>query len=165
MTPTSRSLEALRKRGCLVAIVEHTVRIPAKPGESPRIFKRDLFGIFDLLALEPAMTGVLGVQLTDASNLAHRIAKLTRVDPEAKDPGAEEARIDAVRRWLEAANRIEVHGWSLRGLRGRPKRWGCTVLDMVLRDGKIVDVRREGPAPMAVQTSAPGPATGEEATR
>lgn len=131
MSPTARSLEALRKAGALAGVVEQTIHA-TRPGRKPMIFTRDLFECLDLVAIEPTKLGVLGVQTTSAPNLADRVTKVTQTA--------------AARAWLAAGNRIEVHGWSLRGPRGAPKRWRCTVVDMIPKDGVILGLRRPDPS-------------------
>ena len=69
MTPTARSLAWLRDAGWLVDVVERRI--------TGRI-KRDLFGMFDLLALKDGQ--VLFVQVTTGSNVAARATKI-RINP------------------------------------------------------------------------------------
>ena len=56
MTPTQRTIRALRDRGLVCAIVE---KWNAHIG--PHGIRQDLFGIIDVLALDP-QSGVIGVQ-------------------------------------------------------------------------------------------------------
>lgn len=56
MTPTQRTLAALRKRGLKCGIVERWIA-QAKPHGK----RLDLFGIIDILALDP-VCGVIGIQ-------------------------------------------------------------------------------------------------------
>lgn len=55
MTPTQRTIRALKSQGCPCAIVE-------KWNAHARI-RQDMFGIIDIIALDPAR-GVVGVQCT-----------------------------------------------------------------------------------------------------
>lgn len=91
-TPTSRSLELLRRRGYTVAKVEHWNNFARR--------RQDLFGWADILAIRADRPGVLGVQTTSADNMAARLRKI------ASEPSA--------RVWLLAGNRIVVHGWAKR---------------------------------------------------
>lgn len=104
MSPTARSLQELKRRGCTAAVVEKWV-----PGVRRRV---DLFGCLDIVALEPGRQGVLGIQACVVGDQAKRVKKI----------GAEpRARI-----WLEASNRISVWGWAKRGPRGKRKTWTLT---------------------------------------
>mgnify|MGYP001603140526 CR=1 FL=1 len=68
MTPTARSLAYLRKQGYLVDIYERW--------KGP--VRKDLFGIFDLIAIGHYVVkqGIVGIQVTTGSNHAARRAKL-----------------------------------------------------------------------------------------
>lgn len=101
MTPTARSLKALRDRGATPAKVEYF-----NPG-TRRL--HDLYGFIDIVALEPGVSGVLAIQTTSGSNVAARLAKI-----------AQEARAGL---WLACGNRIVIHGWRKGGPRGRRKTW------------------------------------------
>lgn len=89
MSPTQRSLKALRDEGYACWIVEQTIRIPG------RTFKRDLFNGFDLLCVKGDET--LAVQTTTLSNLGARLQKL-----EANE---------FVPKLREAGWRLLAHGW------------------------------------------------------
>ena len=86
MTPTQRSLKALRNLGYLVEVVE-------KWNSFTRT-RKDLWGWADLLAIKRGE--VLAVQVT-AQAVSTRIAKITVSETLA--------------RVREAGVRIEVHGW------------------------------------------------------
>jgi len=101
-TPTSRSLDHLRKRGLDADVVEKWI---------PAVKRRkDLFGVIDIVAISDH--ACLGVQTTSASNLAARRAK-----------AEEEPRLT---RWLKAGCRFELHGWGLKGARGKRKTYQLT---------------------------------------
>jgi hypothetical protein len=105
-TPTSRTLEALRKQGYEVAVVEKWI---------PQTRRRlDAFGFIDLIALGEGIT--IGVQATSASNVASRVTKIL-----------EEPRHKA---WLAAGNKIQVWGWSKKGKAGCRKLWTPTIRDI-----------------------------------
>ncbi len=82
-----RSMEVLRAEGYLVAVTEHW--------NSFAHIKQDLWNFCDLLAIR--RNEVLAVQVTDASNLAHRRTKI------ADNPNVPKVR--------EAGIRIEIHSW------------------------------------------------------
>ena len=86
MTPTQRSLAALRELGYLVEVVE-------KWNSFTRT-RKDLWGWADLLAIRRGE--VLAVQVT-AQAVANRVAKVT--DSET------------IGRVREAGVRVEIHGW------------------------------------------------------
>lgn len=104
MTPIARSLAHLRALEYQVAVVEHWI-------PHTRI-RRDLFRMFDLVAIHRAHAGVLGVQVTTASNRAARRKKL-RSAP-------------VLRLWLAAGNRAHLHAWGQRR-HGRAKLWHVTI--------------------------------------
>ena len=86
MTPTQRSLAALRELGYLVEVVE-------KWNSFTRT-RKDLWGWADLLAIR--RDEVLAVQVT-SEGVANRVAKVSESE--------------TVGRVREAGIRIEVHGW------------------------------------------------------
>ncbi len=86
-SPTTRSLDRLRKRGWTPGIVERRLG---------RFVTKDLFGFADILAMKLGETPVL-IQTTTGSNLAARRAKIYASDLAA----------DA----LQSGFRIVLHGW------------------------------------------------------
>lgn len=102
-TPTSRSMEHLRKLGYAVDKVER--RNPVT-----RI-TNDLFGFIDLLALETKIyPSLLAVQATSTSNLSSRIKK------SLENP--------LLKFWLSVSGtEFECWGWSKRGAKGKRKLW------------------------------------------
>jgi hypothetical protein len=93
MTPTQRSLAALRELGYLVEVVE-------KWNSFTRT-RKDLWGWADLLAIRRGE--VLAVQVT-SEGVANRVKKVT--DSET------------IGRVREAGVRVEVHGWR-KNVKGR----------------------------------------------
>jgi hypothetical protein len=93
MTPTQRSLAALRELGYLVEVVE-------KWNSFTRT-RKDLWGWADLLAIRRGE--VLAVQVT-SEGVANRVKKVT--DSET------------IARVREAGVRVEVHGWR-KNVKGR----------------------------------------------
>jgi hypothetical protein len=110
-SPTARSLAHARSLGWPVDVVESW-------NAFARV-RQDLFGMFDLLALD-ALPGSLGIQCTTGSHASNRVKKLTG------NP--------ALRAWLEAGNRAEVWSWRKAGARGEPKRWTLTRRAVTLAD-------------------------------
>lgn len=130
MTPTQRSLELLRAENWTVAIVEHFNKWAG--------VRQDLFGVFDLLALNGRDT--LGVQVTSASNVAARQKKIDTADT-----------LPAL---LHAGWRIQVHGW-------RPGRPATALVRELTPQGWITlesttTRRRRDPASVAAPATEPG---------
>jgi hypothetical protein len=117
ISPTQRSLALLRKAGLTVAIVEHWNQYAH--------IRQDLFGIGDLLALDPWNEKITLVQTTTAANQAARRTKIVE---------SENARV-----WLKSGGEIVVHGWAKKGPRGAVKHWACTVTPILAVDFPGVD--------------------------
>jgi hypothetical protein len=107
MSPTERALKQLRKEGYTCAIVEKFVRFPF-PGH-----RVDLFGIIDLLAMKEGLTGLLGVQVTSASNMSARMKKALANK--------------YLPLWKATGNRFEVWSFGKYGKRGEVKRWDVRI--------------------------------------
>lgn len=102
LSPTQRSLRRLREQGLQAQVVEHWV---------PRVnIRRDLFGVIDIVAMADR---VLGVQTTSTSSMSARLRK------------CEQSAL--LEMWLRAGCGFEVHGWGLKGARGKRKTWQCRV--------------------------------------
>ncbi len=73
LSPTQRTLRALRERGLVCAIVEkwNPFGGPLRPDGQGRVGRRnDLFGILDVLALDPER-GVVGIQSCGGDFMDH----------------------------------------------------------------------------------------------
>lgn len=101
-SPTQLSLRTLRQFGYTAQVVERW-NAYAK-------VRQDLFGFIDIVAIND-LNGVLGVQSTSDGNVSSRLRKI-KENANAK-------------RWLDAGNRIVVHGWKLH--RGR---YACRVVQV-----------------------------------
>jgi hypothetical protein len=91
-TPTARTLEALRDAG----------REPYRVVEHWNAFAKvrvDLFGFIDILVCDVARSKIVGIQVTDGSNVAKRRTKILT-----------ECRDDALA-WLRCDAEIELWGW------------------------------------------------------
>ena len=76
-SPTQRSVSYLEELGYIVGKVEQTI---------PHThIKRDLFGMFDLIAVGSGTT--IGVQVTSRANIPARVQKITNSDnlPKVRD--------------------------------------------------------------------------------
>lgn len=105
-----RELAHLRKSGYVPVVVE---RWNPHAG-----IRQDLLGIIDILAFDPCLSVVVGVQVCGGSDNAAHWRKLTG-DCEAES-----------RLWLECAGPLEIHAWR-KVKRGRRMVW----------DSKITPVR------------------------
>jgi hypothetical protein len=99
-SPTARTLARLRKEGWTASVVERF-----NPHAEVR---QDLFGFIDVLAIRPGEPP-LAVQATTGTNAAARLKKALA--------------LPALRTWLDAGSRLEAHGWSKKGPRGKRKLW------------------------------------------
>ncbi len=103
MSPTSRSLQYLKKEGYTAQVVEKFnmfahVRI-------------DLFQFIDIVAMKPGEP-LLAIQVTDTGDLSKRINK------------AESGPFLTM--WLSTGCKVEFHGWSKKGKAGKRKLWTLT---------------------------------------
>ena len=115
MTPTQRTLKALRDQGMIAGIVERWI---------PRInIRRDLFNIIDIIALHP-VRGVVGVQSTGQAFAGH-MTKMT------KDKREE------CMAWLKTpGTALELWGWRklLKKPGGKARTWQPRVHVFTLED-------------------------------
>lgn len=101
MTPTARTLMALRAMGYTVAVVERW-------NPHARI-RQDLFGFGDIIGIGDGYAGCFMVQACAGASHAARKAKMI-AEP-------------LLREWLRFGNRACVMSWSKRGARGKRKLW------------------------------------------
>lgn len=107
MTPTARTLAALRKHGYMADVVERW-----NPHSGTR---HDLFGFADILAVSPSET--LAVQASSAPNLSARVNKLRASD--------------AVKTCLEAGWRVQVWTWRKYATAVDRRFWRETIVEIV----------------------------------
>lgn len=122
MTPTQRTLKALKAQGFKCAVVEKWNRF-AMRGDGKRGVRQDLFGIIDIIALD-RQRGVVGVQSTGSAFAGHH-RKLT-----------EEKRGSCID-WLETPGTVlELWGWRriLKKKGGKQKIWQPRVKIYTLDD-------------------------------
>ena len=92
--------------------------------------KNDLFAIADYVALDSPheRKGVLGIQVTDATNRASHRQDL--LHDETKGP--------KLLLWLACGNPFELHSWAIQGAKGKRKLWKLTREIAVLSpEGKV----------------------------
>lgn len=90
--------------------MEQTIR--GWQGNGPRVFKRDLFGVIDIVAVAKDEFGapyLVGIQTTSGGDHAKRMRKIHREHRAAL--------------WIRAGARLEVWSWTKRGQRNRRKLW------------------------------------------
>ena len=121
LSPTQRTLKAMREQGRLCGIVERFNQYAGPHG-----IRQDLFGFIDILCLDPA-DGIIGVQSCGQDYAGH-VRKIT------------EERNEAVYEWLKHA-RAELWGWRKIKLKrgGKAMRWRPRIGDIVL-DGEDVRI-------------------------
>ena len=112
-SPTARSLAECRKRGWEAQVVERWNQYARR--------RIDLFGVIDLLAIQPVRleqggwyqipvgAGIVGIQACAGASHAARKAKIL-AEPRAKA-------------WIEAGGRLEVWSWTKKGKKGVRKLW------------------------------------------
>lgn len=105
MSPMQRSLEKLRSDGFRIYITETNHRI------GKLVFKKDLFGFCDILALKKDC--IRAVQTTSRSNLNARVKKI------CDSPELEFVRMAGIE--------IIAEGWAYSK---RTKTWVCTEVDL-----------------------------------
>jgi hypothetical protein len=102
LSPTARTLAALRKEGYVAEVVEKRV---------PKVFiLRDFAGCIDVIAFG-AGRGILGVQATSGGGEdqgGHHAARLAKAVAEPR-----------LATWLEAGGRFEVWSWRKAAATGR----------------------------------------------
>lgn len=117
-TPTQRTIRELKNQGRKCGIVE---RFNAFVG--PHGIRQDLFGIIDIIALDPER-GVVGIQTT-GNDFAGHWKKLT------------EDRYQETLDWLETpGTRLELWAWRKIKLKrgGKAMRWAPRVREVTLED-------------------------------
>ena len=99
-SPTQRSKAHAESLGYQVAIVE-------KYNQWAKV-RQDLFGFIDLLCLSEGKC-LLAIQATTTGNMNSRIQKIKSLPASWK--------------WITSGNRLEVWGWSLKGKKGKRKKY------------------------------------------
>jgi hypothetical protein len=101
-SPTQRALKFCKSNGWTVQVVEKWNQWAG--------VRQDLFGCIDLVVLDGAGGGPLGVQVTSGSNVSARLTK-----------SREEPRLQA---WLSSPARFEVWGYGKRKKRKKDGSYG-----------------------------------------
>lgn len=119
LSPTQRTIKALKDQGRLCGIVERFIQNPVSHG-----IRSDLFNIFDIIALDPAR-GIIGVQCCGQDFAAH----YRKITEEYGDNAIE---------WLLCKGRIELWGWRklLAKPGGKLRVWRPRVKEITFSDFK-----------------------------
>lgn len=125
MTPTQRTLKAMREQGRLCGIVEKFQQYAGKFG-----VRQDLFGFIDIIAIDPT-EGIVAIQSCGQDYSGH-VKKLT------------EERNEAVFEWIKHAP-CEVWAWRKVKLKrgGKAMRWMPRIADVRISNGNIVVIERK----------------------
>lgn len=125
MSPTQRTIKALRDQGRICGIVERF-----NPHVGPFGIRQDLFGFIDIIVIDPEH-GIMAIQSTGQDFSGH-IRKLT------------EERNEAMYEWLKHA-RVELWGWRRVKLKrgGKALRWKPRIADFSLDGEEIVVTERK----------------------
>jgi hypothetical protein len=119
MSPTQRTLRQLRIEGCFCASVERF-----NPHVGPHGIRQDLFGIIDIIALNPEI-GVVGIQACAGSGFNHHYKKLT------------EENAQATKNWLETPG-TKLFIWAWRKVKknrgGKAMIWQPRIREINLKD-------------------------------
>jgi len=118
LTPTQRTIRELRSQGRVCAIVERWNQFAGPHG-----VRQDLFGILDIIALDPER-GVVGIQSCGESFAAHERKILIERAQETID-------------WLSTPGTVlELWGWRKVKLKrgGKAERWMPRVRTFTLSD-------------------------------
>ena len=120
MTPTQRTLKAMREQGRVCGIVEKYNAFVGKFG-----IRQDLFGFIDIIAIDPVQ-GIIAIQ-SCGQDFAGHINKI------------QEERNEACFEWLKHAP-VELWGWRKVKLQrgGKAMRWKPRIADIVLSGNDIV---------------------------
>lgn len=116
LSNTQRTLRALRARGLVAAIVERWNQYAGPHG-----IRQDLFGIIDVLALDP-QRGVIGIQSCGSAFSEHFRKLTTEKAQETSD-------------WLSTpGTSLELWGWRKVKLKrgGKAERWAPRVVQITI---------------------------------
>ena len=120
-TPTTRTLDELRKLGVTVAKAEYWQAARYHPGGGVR---KDLFGFIDIVALHDH--GIVGIQATSGSNITSRVKKIIN---ECREPAMQ---------WIASGGKIEVWGWTKRKKKVDGRNWVPDIRSIRLEDFGVV---------------------------
>lgn len=125
ITPTQRTLAAMREQGRICGIVEKFNTFVGKFG-----IRQDLFGFIDIIAIDP-VDGIVAIQSCGQDFSGH-IKKITV------------ERNENVFEWTKHA-KCELWGWRKVKLKrgGKAMRWRPRIADVVIIDGDVKIIERK----------------------
>ena len=135
----SKSMDLLRENGYLVDKTEYFVSRPWQSEKKERTvpgFRKDLLGFLDAVGIHFEKRGLLGLQVTTATNVSARLKKaeaicttwrVKKTDPSTSFPITYDA--NHLEWWLRSGNRFQVHGWRKSEKRNR---WVLTIREVKL---------------------------------
>lgn len=97
--------------------------------------RKDLFNLFDLVAIRSDISGVTGIQAC-GEDVASHIAKVLEGFTDGK--GTLIPANPHIRLWLQAGNRAFIWAWRKRGAAGKRKLWELREIQFLLKDGDLV---------------------------
>ena len=117
LSPTQRTLRALRDQGRICAIVEKF-----NQHAGPFGVRQDLFGFIDIIALDPER-GIIGVQSCGQAFSEH-YRKIT------------EERYSECLEWLKCGGKVELWGWRKIKVKrgGKAERWSPRIQEITTKD-------------------------------
>ena len=129
LSPTQRTLRALRDQGQVCAIVERFNQYAGPFGR-----REDLFGIIDVLALDPER-GVVGIQCCGSDFKAHKDKILIEKAQETHDWLSTKVHCPYCGHWSSATS-LEVWSWRKVKLKrgGKAMRWKAKVEEIKMED-------------------------------
>lgn len=124
LSPTQRTLRALRDQGRIADICEKWVINPKHPAGG---FRKDLFMFADLISLDPER-GIIAIQSCGSAFSAH-LKKIT--DSECTENVIE---------WLKCGGKLELWGWRKVKLQrgGKALRWKPRLTEFILDEKENV---------------------------
>lgn len=129
MTPTQRTLGALRDDGYMVGIVERFITAGRNRAFGNRV---DLFGMFDLLAVCPfrdkPSERTIGVQVFTTAWSEHEKKLITLQEEDGR-----------VGKWMECGHGIELWGWRKLKVKrgGKAVRWTPKIKIVLIQNGSL----------------------------
>ena len=116
MSPTQRTLKALRDRGSRAGIVERWLRYAGQFGK-----RQDLFGIIDIIAITPSKT--IGIQCCGGSFAEHYRTLTEEKNQESYD-------------WICSHRSLEIWSWRkvVKKRGSKVKVWKPRIVEITLED-------------------------------
>jgi hypothetical protein len=137
-----KSLDLMRNEGYLVEKTEYFVSRPwatkkdgDEEGRTVPGFRKDFYGYIDATGIRPDIAGMLGVQVTTAAHISHRLKKAENLTTTWETKGGDVYTANHLEWWLRNGNRFQIHGWR----KGRAGRWQVSMREVRILDGDRPD--------------------------